>query len=66
MEAAGTRGDGILARVKALRAAILPGMVAENVDEAERSRRWRHLADIYLAQQLSNYPPRLFQAGAHG
>ncbi|MBF8301218.1 MAG: phospholipid/glycerol acyltransferase [Acidobacteria bacterium] len=57
----GTREDGILARVKALRAAILPDMVAENVDEAERSRRWRHLADIYLAQQLSNYPPDYFK-----
>lgn len=57
----GTRDDGIPVRVKALRAAILPDMVAENVDEAERSRRWRHLADIYLAQQLSNYPPDYFK-----
>ena len=50
----------ILSRVKALRAAILPDMVAEKVDEAERRRRWRQLADIYLAQQLSNYPPNYF------
>jgi 1-acyl-sn-glycerol-3-phosphate acyltransferase len=53
---------GILARVKALRAAILPDMVAEKVDESERSRRWRHLEDVYLAQQLSNYPPEYFTA----
>lgn len=57
---ASEREEGILARVKALRAAILPDMVAEKVDEAERKRRWQHLADIYLAQQLSNYPPNYF------
>ena len=56
----GKREDDILARVKALRAAILPDMVAEKVDEAERARRWRHLADVYLAQQLSHYPPDYF------
>ena len=37
----GKREDAILARVKALRAAILPDMVAEKVNEAERARRWR-------------------------
>jgi 1-acyl-sn-glycerol-3-phosphate acyltransferase len=57
----GKREDGILGRVKALRAAILPDMVAEKVDETERNRRWRQLADIYLAQQLSNYPPDYFE-----
>ena len=57
----GKREDGILARVKALRAAMLPDMVAEKVDEAERRRRWQQLADIYLAQQLSNYPPDYFK-----
>ena len=58
----GKREADILGRVKALRAAILPDMVAEKVDEAERSRRWRQLADVYLAQQLSNYPPDYFSA----
>ena len=57
----GKREDDVLARVKALRAAILPDMVAEKVDESERSRRWRQLADIYLAQQLANYPPDYFK-----
>jgi 1-acyl-sn-glycerol-3-phosphate acyltransferase len=57
----GKREEGILARVKALRAAILPDMAAEKVDEIERARRWRQLADIYLAQQLSNYPPDYFK-----
>jgi 1-acyl-sn-glycerol-3-phosphate acyltransferase len=55
------REGGILARVKALRAAILPDMIAEKVDEAERNRRWQQLADVYLAQQLSNYPPDYFK-----
>ena len=53
----GTRESDVVGRVKALRAAILPDLVAEKVDEAERVRRWRQLADIYLAQQLAFYPP---------
>jgi 1-acyl-sn-glycerol-3-phosphate acyltransferase len=53
----GKRESDIVGRVKALRAAILPDLVAEKVDEAERARRWRELADIYLAQQLACYPP---------
>ena len=57
----GRREPDIGGRVKALRAAILPEMAAEKVDEAERRRRWRQLADIYLAQQLSNYPPDYFK-----
>jgi 1-acyl-sn-glycerol-3-phosphate acyltransferase len=56
----GKRDADILARVKALRAAILPDMVAEKVDEAERRRRWQELADIYLAQALAKYPPNYF------
>jgi hypothetical protein len=56
----GKRDADILGRVKALRAAILPDMVAEKVDEPERRRRWQELADIYLAQQLANYPPDYF------
>ena len=57
----GRREPDVLPRIKALRAAILPEMVAEKVDEAERNRRWRQLADIYLAQQLSCYPPDYFK-----
>jgi 1-acyl-sn-glycerol-3-phosphate acyltransferase len=56
----GKRETGMFSRVKSLRAAILPEMVADKVDEPERRRRWQHLADIYLAQQLSNYPPDYF------
>jgi hypothetical protein len=44
-------------RVRNLRARLLPDMVAGRVEPAERARRWKHLADIYLAQQLATYPP---------
>jgi 1-acyl-sn-glycerol-3-phosphate acyltransferase len=47
----------VVPRVRNLRAKMLPDMVAGRIDAAERDRRWRQLADIYLAQQLSCYPP---------
>ena len=51
-------GDGsAIARVKKLRGAILPDMIEGDLGDAERDARWRQLADLYLAQQLSNYPP---------
>jgi len=49
--------EPVQARVRQLRAAIVPALATRTLDEAERKRRWRHLADIYLAQQLDNYPP---------
>ena len=49
-------GD-VVARVKKLRMAILPDLVSGEIDEAERARRWRQLANLYVAQQLSCYPP---------
>jgi 1-acyl-sn-glycerol-3-phosphate acyltransferase len=57
----GKREADVVARVKALRAAMLQEMVAETVDETERRRRWRQLADVYLAQQLAFYPPDYFK-----
>jgi 1-acyl-sn-glycerol-3-phosphate acyltransferase len=53
----GSHEGHVVARVKRLRAAILPDMVTGEIAEAERERRWRQLADMYLAQQLSWYPP---------
>ena len=51
------RSDGsVVNRVKRLRTAILPDLVAGELTEAERDRRWRQLADLYLAQQMSCYP----------
>ena len=58
MEWLGTPQSGpVVPRIKALRMKILPEMVHRQTTETERQRRWRQLADIYLAQQLSSYPP---------
>jgi 1-acyl-sn-glycerol-3-phosphate acyltransferase len=53
----GKREPHVVARVKKLRSAILADMVGGAISPEERDRRWRQLADIYLAQQLSWYPP---------
>jgi 1-acyl-sn-glycerol-3-phosphate acyltransferase len=54
----GTAASGeVVPRVKALRMKIMPDMVRKELEPTERQRRWRQLADIYLAQQISNYPP---------
>lgn len=52
----GQREETVVGRVKRLRIAILPDLVKGDIAEEERQRRWRQLADVYLAQQLSNYP----------
>lgn len=44
-----------LARVKRLRTTILPDLVHGTLTEQETARRWRQLADLYLAQQLHCY-----------
>ena len=56
----GKRNDPVVTRVKNLRFAILPDMISGVLDASERARRWRQLADIYLAQQLFFYPPGYF------
>ena len=53
----GRREQEIAGRVKLLRMAIVPEMISGGLGEAELQRRWSHLADMYLAQQLSCYPP---------
>jgi 1-acyl-sn-glycerol-3-phosphate acyltransferase len=53
--AAGRREPDPMARIKRLRAAILPDMVQGELTEAESARRWRQLADLYLVQQLHCY-----------
>lgn len=52
-----TQSGPVVPRIKSLRMKILPEMVEQRVDEEERSRRWRQLADLYLSQQISCYPP---------
>lgn len=56
----GRRAEGAVERVKLLRTAILPDMVVGELSEEEQARRWRQLADVYLAQQLHNYPVDYF------
>ncbi|HEY5227616.1 MAG TPA: hypothetical protein VIJ19_03690, partial [Opitutaceae bacterium] len=48
-------GD-VVGRVKLLRTALLPDMVAGSLSDQELERRWKILAQIYLAQQLAFYP----------
>ena len=45
-----------MVRVKRLRSVILPDMVAGRVTPEERERRWRDLAALYYAQNISHYP----------
>ncbi len=51
----GRREPDAMARVKRLRTAIVPVIIQGELTEAERARRWRQLADIYVAQQLHCY-----------
>jgi 1-acyl-sn-glycerol-3-phosphate acyltransferase len=50
-----TTGNAMV-RVKRLRSVILPDMVAGKVTPEERERRWRDLAALYYAQNISHYP----------
>jgi 1-acyl-sn-glycerol-3-phosphate acyltransferase len=50
------QSDTIIPRIKSLRMKILPEMTTGQVSAQERERRWEHLADIYLAQQIAAYP----------
>lgn len=50
------RGEGIVSRVKNIRAAILPDLIAKKVTPEERFERWRDLAECYYVQQISHYP----------
>lgn len=64
-EYANGNGDGhAVARVKRLRSAILPDLIKGDLPEAEKARRWRHLEDATVAQQLYHYPPDYVIEGA--
>ncbi len=52
--------EDVVRRVKVLRKAILADMTGGELSQAEQYRRNRHLADLYLAQQLSCYPAGYF------
>lgn len=49
-------GEGVVARVKNLRMAIVPDMVKNSISPGERRRRWKQLAACYYVQQMSHYP----------
>ena len=51
------RERDVPAQVRALRTAILPGLVEGGLSDAEHDRRWDQLARLNLAQRLSLYPP---------
>jgi 1-acyl-sn-glycerol-3-phosphate acyltransferase len=53
----------VVNRVKNIRSAVLPDMIKKTIDQAERDRRWKHLAAVYLAQQLSLYPRGYLEDG---
>ena len=53
----GNRQASFMGRVKALRTAILKEMIAGDLPGNDVDARWKDLADIYLAVQLSCYPP---------
>jgi len=50
------RSDGIAVRIKNLRMKIFPDLSRDELPEEERARRWRHLQETYLAQQIDCYP----------
>ena len=50
-------GEGVVSRVKAIRSAILPDMIAKTISDSERHARWQQLAACYYIQQISHYPP---------
>jgi hypothetical protein len=53
----GRRQANFIGRVKALRAAILKNMLERDLPREDRDARWCDLSQIYLAMQLSSYPP---------
>ncbi len=52
------KDDGIAVRIKNLRVQIFPEMSRAEIEPVERERRWKQLADTYLAQQIACYPDR--------
>jgi hypothetical protein len=51
----GRREPDSMTRIKRLRAAIVPNIIHGELTEMELARRWRQLADLYVAQQLHCY-----------
>lgn len=56
----GRHEENVVARVKLLRTAMLPDLVAGELSEEEAQRRWRALETVYQAQQIALYPAGYF------
>lgn len=57
----GRRETGVVGRVKALRTALVPELVAGTLTAEAQEQRWALLAKLYLAQQLAFYPAGYFR-----
>jgi 1-acyl-sn-glycerol-3-phosphate acyltransferase len=54
--------DGVVARVKNLRMAIVPDLIHNRLSPEERFERWKELAACYYVQQMSHYPSKYVRA----
>jgi 1-acyl-sn-glycerol-3-phosphate acyltransferase len=59
----GPREKHVVARVKTLRTAVLHDLIHGTVPPEEHERRWRQMADMYVAQAISFYPPDYLESG---
>jgi hypothetical protein len=50
------RSGGVVARVKNIRATVLPAMIEGELSQQEMDDRWRDLSAAYYAQQMAHYP----------
>lgn len=49
-------GDDVMERIKKLRGLLVNELISKTLDDAEKDRRWRALADCYFAQCLACHP----------
>src|SRR5262249_42931351 len=52
----GDSSGNTMIRVKRIRTALLPDLIAGKLTPEEKARRWRDLAAGYYVQQISHYP----------
>ena len=51
-----SQAGSIIARIKALRAKLVPRLLAAGLTESDRKEIWQRLTEIYIAQQIASYP----------
>ncbi len=57
-------GDGVVSRIKGIRMKIFPEITKNRVAGEQLEQYWDHIADTYLAQQVSLYPQNYLQEHA--